>query len=79
MKAVLIAAVIILAFVGGLFAGYDLGRAAVTDTKESREHWKMELDLANMKSRLATLERIGVEIDVNDRTNTWFVLNGKVQ
>lgn len=68
-------------FLLGVVAGYCYGRIgnyAEAFTQESREHRKLELDIADMESRLATLERIGVEINVRDKTNTWFVLDGKV-
>lgn len=63
----------------GYIIGYDIGSRQVTATKESREHRQIELDLADVKARLATLERIGVEVEVSDRSGTWFVPNGKVQ
>jgi uncharacterized membrane-anchored protein YhcB (DUF1043 family) len=69
----------ILIFICGVFAGYDIGRSAVTATKESREHRQIELELADVKARLETLERIGVEIELRDTTATWFVKDGKVQ
>jgi hypothetical protein len=40
---------------------------------------QMELDLADMKARLATLERIKIEVELLDRTKTWFVIEGRVQ
>jgi hypothetical protein len=66
-------------FVFGFVSGYDMGRDAITATKESREHRQIELDLADVKARLATLERVGVEIELRDTTATWFVKDGKVQ
>jgi hypothetical protein len=39
----------------------------------------MELELADVKARLATLERIKIEVELRDKTATWFVYNGKVQ
>ena len=59
--------------------GYRAGSSVVTDTKDSRDHRAMELELADVKARLATLERIGVEIELKDNTSTWFVYNGRVQ
>ena len=74
----IVAMMAVVFFVSGAI-GYNAGKDAVTKTKDSQEHWQLELELADVKARLATLERIGVEVNLNDRTGTWFVLNGKVQ
>jgi len=34
---------------------------------------RVELELAEIKGRLATLERIGIRIDLMDHTGLWFV------
>ena len=73
MKAVLMATVIILTFVGGVWVGYDFGSDVMVDTKECRENWQIELDMSAIESRLATLERIGIRLDVIDHTGLWMV------
>ena len=40
---------------------------------------QVEIDLADMKHRLSTLERIGVEIHVTDHTGIWLVSGGKAE
>ena len=46
----------------GIFVGYHAGNKHTTYTRDHREHKELECDLADVKARLATLERIGVEI-----------------
>ena len=63
----------------GCVSGYDVGRNVVTLTKDSRDLRRVECDLADVKARLATLERVRVEVELTDKTNTWFVRDGVVQ
>jgi hypothetical protein len=46
---------------------------AATFSQESREHRQLELDITDVKSRLATLERIGVEIELIERSGMWAI------
>ena len=63
----------------GCAVGYDLGSDSVTLTKDSRDLRRVECDLADVKARLATLERVRIEVNLTDKTNTWFVKDGKVE
>ena len=40
---------------------------------------QVEIDLADVKERLATLERIGVEIHITDHTGIWLVSGGSAE
>lgn len=44
------------------YVGYIDGQQTNTVTQDHIEHRQIELELAEVKERLATLERIGVEI-----------------
>lgn len=46
----------------GTWVGYRAGRMHTTFTQDHREHKELEGHLTDMESRVATLERIGVEI-----------------
>ena len=76
--AVFVFAIIISGLIGGTI-GTAIGSENVTMTKDSRDYRAMELELADVKARLATLERIKIEIELRDTTKTWFVYEGKVQ
>jgi uncharacterized protein involved in tellurium resistance len=71
--------VVIFAVLAGGVVGYGVGNKIVTMTKDSRDHRAMELEIADVKARLATLERIKIEVELRDKTATWFVYNGRVQ
>jgi len=40
---------------------------------------QVEIDLADVKERLATLERIGGEIHITDHTGIWMVSGGSAE
>ena len=50
----------------GCVSGYDVGRNVVTLTKDSRDLRRVECDLADVKARLATLERVRHEHPGNE-------------
>jgi len=72
-------AALFVAYMGGCIVGNDFGKDAATETKETRDYRRLELKCADMEARLATLERIKIEVELRDKTATWFVYNGKVQ
>ena len=72
-------AIMVVAFLIGCVSGYDVGRNVVTITKDSRDIRRVECDLADVKARLATLERVRIEVNLTDKTSTWFVKDGKVE
>jgi uncharacterized protein involved in tellurium resistance len=74
-----VTAVIIFAVLVGGVIGYGIGNKIVTMTKDSRDHRALELELADVKARLATLERIKIEVELKDKSGTWFVHSGKVE
>ena len=76
--AVFVFAIIIGGLIGGTI-GTAIGSDNVTMTKDSRDYRAMELELADVKARLATLERIKIEVELRDTTKTWFVYSGKVE
>ena len=39
---------------------------------------RTELDMADVKARLATLERVNIRLDVIDHTGLWMVQGGEV-
>jgi biotin operon repressor len=51
------------------------------DTIKSHRDYvrQVEIDLADVKHRIATLERIGVEIHVTDHTGIWLVSGGSAE
>jgi hypothetical protein len=70
---------ILFSVLASLAIGVSIGSDNVTMTKDSRDYRRLELELADVKARLATLERIRIEVELKDKSGTWFVLNGKVQ
>ena len=63
----------------GILIGRDIGKNEVSLTKDSRDIRRVECDLADVKARLATLERVRIEVNLTDKTSTWFVKDGKVE
>ena len=76
----IIMVLLIIVFIFGVYSlGVLDGKRQTTFSTDSREHRRLELELSDMKSRLETLERINIQVDIKDKTNTWFVYDGKVE
>lgn len=55
--------------------------AEIKQERESQHHYLrvMELQVAEIKARLETLENIGVEINILDHSGLWMVTNANIE